>query len=73
MSYNKIYRNIYLKGYKKFPYQKLTGRNDLYYTGELICGVTGLPPGFDKNQDYFIGCDCEFPKIRRLVKIKSKK
>lgn len=72
MSY-KIYRNIYIKKYKRLPSQKLTGRNDIYYTGELICGVTGLPEGFDKNKDWFIGCDCEFPNIRQFVKIKLKK
>lgn len=72
MSY-KIYRNIYVKKYQRFPTQKLTGSNDLYYSGEVICGVIGLPEEFDKNKDLFIGCECDFPKWRQLVKIKLKK
>ena len=71
MSY-KIYRNIYVKNYQRFPTQKLTGRMDLYYTGDVVCGVKRLPDGFDKEKDKFIGCDCEFPKWRKLVKIKTK-
>lgn len=68
----RVYRDIYVKGYKKFPTQKLTGRNDLLYTGKVICGVTETPTGYDKDVDLYINCDCDFPKWRKLVFIKTK-
>ena len=67
-----VYRNIYVKGYNRFPYQKLTGRGDLVYTGEIVCGVDCIPEEFDRKKDLYISCDCDFPRWRRVVKIKSK-
>lgn len=65
----KIYRDIYVKGYKRFPYQKLTGRNTLLYRGKIICGVDIPPAQFDDKQDLFISCDCDFPKWKNLQRI----
>lgn len=65
----KIYRDIYVKGYKKFPYQKLTGRTNLLYRGKVICGVDSPPPEYDDKQDLFISCDCDFPKWKNLNRI----
>ena len=35
------YRNVYTK-YQKFPYQKLTGRNTMLYTGKIITGIDAI-------------------------------
>ena len=70
--YCKIYRNIYIKKYNRFPYQKLSGRNDLYYTGNIYCGINDVPDEYDSKKDLYINCDCEFPKWRKLIKIKHK-
>ena len=61
------YRNIYTK-YKSFPYQKLTGTNTMYYTGEIITGVNGIPDGYDKDKDYYFSCDCNYPEWRKIQK-----
>ena len=65
----KIYRNVYVKDYQKFPYQKLTGRNTLLYTGKVICGVKNKPNDFDDKKDLYISCDCDFPKWKNLRRI----
>lgn len=65
----KVYRNIYVKDYQKFPYQKLSGRNTLLYKGKIICGVKELPKEFDEKQDLFINCDCDFPKWKNLKRL----
>jgi hypothetical protein len=65
----KIYRNIYIKGYKKFPYQKLTGRNILLYRGKIICGIDNIPDDFNNKLDLFISCDCDFSKWKNLQRI----
>ena len=64
-----IYRYIYVKGYKKFPYQKLSGRNTLMYRGKIICDIDSVPPEYDSKQDLFISCDCDFPKWKNLNRI----
>lgn len=64
-----IYNNIYVKGYKKFPYQKLTGRKTLLYKGKIICGVTELPNEFDKKKDLYIDCDCQFSNWHHLDRV----
>lgn len=64
-----IYRNIYVKGYKKFPYQKLTGFITLMYTGKIITGVQQKPDGFDDKLDLYIDCDCDYSKWRTLKKV----
>lgn len=63
-----IYRNIYLKNYKKFPYQMLHGRDTLYYTGKIICGVTSKPKDFT-NKDLYIDCDCDFARWKNLKRV----
>lgn len=68
----KVYRNIYVKGYKKFPYQKLTGRNCLVYSGEIILGVEELPDEYDKKKDLYMNCECDFSKYRNIYKLKLK-
>jgi len=68
----KTYRNVYVKGYKRFPYQKLTGRNALVYTGEIIF-VDNLPDEYDKKKDIYLNCECDFSKYRNIYKIKTKK
>lgn len=65
----KVFRNIYVKGYKKFPYQKLSGRHTLMYRGKIICGVDRIPDEFDSKQDFYIDCDCEFETWRNLKRI----
>lgn len=65
----KIYRNVYVKGYTKFPYQKLTGRNTLLYNGKIICGVDNVPEEYDSKQDLFISCDCDFSKWKNLKRV----
>lgn len=65
----KIYKNIYLKGYKSVPYQKFTGRTTLLYTGKIICGVDQVPADFNDMEDLFINCECDFAKWKTLKKI----
>ena len=62
----KIYRNILLKDYKSFPYQKLTGRNTLLYSGKILCDVEHKPNDFDNNKDLYITCDCDFSKWKNI-------
>ena len=65
----KIYRNIILKNYKSFPYQKLNGRNTLLYSGKIICNAANKPIDFDKNKDLYITCDCDFSKWKNIKRI----
>lgn len=65
----KIYRNIYVKTYQRFPYQKLSGRNTLLYSGKIICGVTETPQDFDYKKDYYFDCDCNFSDWKNLKRI----
>lgn len=65
----KIFRNIYIKDYKIFPYQKLTGRNTLYYSGKIFYNINTLPPDFNDKIDIYLNCDCDFPKWKNLKKI----
>lgn len=65
----KIYRNIYVKDYQKFPYQKLSGRNTLCYSGKIICGVTAIPEEFDSKKDFYFDCDCNFEDWKNLRRI----
>ena len=65
----KIYRNVYVKDYQKFPYQKLTGRNTLLYTGKVICGVKNKPNELDDKKEREISWDCDFPKWENLRRI----
>jgi hypothetical protein len=64
-----IYRNIYVKDYKKFPYQLLSGRNTLLYKGKIYCDVSTLPKDYDPKQDIYINCDCDFSKWKNLKRI----
>lgn len=65
----KIYRNIYVKDYEKFPYQKLTGRNTLFYSGKIICGIKDTPEEYDPDHDFFFNCDCNFPNWKNLERV----
>ena len=65
----KIYRNIYVKTYQRFPYQKLSGRNTLLYSGKIICGVTETPQEFDYKKDYYFDCECNFSDWKNLKRI----
>jgi hypothetical protein len=67
-----VYRNIYVRGFRKFPYQLLSGKGILCYTGRIICGVDSIPDGFTKD-DLYISCDCDFKKWRELKKVFKKK
>lgn len=69
----KKYRDIYVKGYKRIPKQLLTGKNVILYTGNIICGFDEIPNTYDKRKDFLIACDCEFPEIKEVVKLKDKK
>lgn len=70
ISYLKIYRNVYIKDYKKVPYQLFTGRHTLMYKGKIICGLKEKPDNFDEKQDIFLGtCSCDFHKWKNLKKI----
>jgi hypothetical protein len=62
----KKYRNIFFKDYAKFPYQKLTGRNILLYTGKLM---KYDEKEYDSNRDYFFDCDCKYPLWKELKKL----
>lgn len=68
----KIRRNIYVKGFDRFPYQLLTGRHIMCYDGDIICGVDAVPDEFDHKKDWYFDCDCEFQEWGRLVKIDNK-
>lgn len=68
----KKYRNVYIKGYKKIPFQKLTGRNTIVYTDSIICGVDGEPDKYEKDKDLYINCECDFSEIRNFVKLKQR-
>lgn len=65
----KIYRNIYVKGYKRFPYQKLSGRKTLMYTGKIYCDVSETPKNFDSEQDIYMDCECNFSDWKNLKRI----
>lgn len=65
----KIYRDIYVKGYKRFPYQKLSGRKTLMYRGKIYCDVSTLPKGFDKDKDLYMDCECNFSEWKNLQRI----
>ena len=65
----KIFNNVYLKDYKKFPYQKLSGHKTLLYKGKVICGVISKPKEFDDKKDLYIDCDCQFGDWKNLQKV----
>ena len=65
----KIYRDIYVKGYKRFPYQKLTGRKTLMYRGKIYYDVSSLPKNFDNDKDLYMDCECNFSEWKNLQRI----
>lgn len=65
----KIFRNIYVKDYKKFPYQKLSGKHTLYYNGKIICGIKEYPQDFDYKKDYYFDCDCNFEDWKNIQRV----
>lgn len=63
-----IYRHVYYKDYRSFPYQKLTGRNVLLYKGKLLPYTDNVD--YDIKKDYLFDCDCKYPlwhELKRLV------
>ena len=62
------YRDVYIRK-DKIPYQWLTGKNILYYTGRIYTNVKGIPAGYDGDKDYYFTCDCEYPKWKEIRKI----
>lgn len=46
----------------------LTGKNLMYYTGDIIF-VDSEPLEYDHKQDWYFDCDCEFHEWGKLVKI----
>lgn len=64
-------RNLYVKGYKKFPYQKLTGKHYLYYTGTLIYYDDDIPDDFDSHDDFVFDCECEFEQWGKIIKVNN--
>lgn len=69
----KYFRNVYVKGYDKFPYTKLSGSKVLYYTGKLIYYKGTLPKECVVGTDFVFDCDCEFSEWKKLNKIFNKK
>jgi len=67
----KAFRNIFVKDYTKFPYQKLTGNDVLRYTGKINYYTGSTPDRFDSKQDILFDCDCEFGQWKRLEKVFS--
>ncbi len=65
----KIFNNVYLKDYKSFPYQKLSGRKTLLYKGKIICGVKEKPKEFVEKKDLYIDCDCQFEDWKNLKRV----
>lgn len=62
------YRNVFYKDFARFPYQKLTGRNILLYTGKIMKFEHNSD--YDSSKDYFFDCDCKYPlwkELKRLV------
>jgi hypothetical protein len=69
----KTKHNIYVKGYKKFPYQKLTGKHYLYYTGDIIFYDESLPDEYDYKNDFVFDCECEFEGWSKIIKVRQTK
>jgi hypothetical protein len=65
----KIYRNIYLRDYANFPFQKLTGRKTLLYSGIIEGNVKQRPKNYDSKKDIYITCDCDFSKWKNLKRV----
>jgi len=64
-----IYRNIYVEGYEKFPYQSLKGKNTLMYKGKIICFKGSIPNSYNPKEDYLLTCSCDFDKYKNLKRI----
>lgn len=64
----KIYRNVYVQGYKTFPYQKLSGRKTLMYRGKVMC-IDSIPDEYDSKQDILFDCDCDFSEWKNLKRV----
>jgi hypothetical protein len=65
----KVFNNIYVKDYKKFPYTKLKGKSILHYKGAIKFYVGGVPEKYNSKEDLIIDCDCEFENWSQLKKI----
>ena len=68
----KLYRNVYIKGYKRIPFQLMTGKNIIVYYGDIILGVESEPDKYDSKNDLYISCDCELKEIKCFTHIKRK-
>jgi hypothetical protein len=65
----RVKRNIYVKGYEHFPYQKLTGKHYLYYSGDIIYYKNDLPIGYNSDDDFAFDCECEYEEWAKIKKI----
>jgi len=65
----KVYRNIYVKDYSFFPYQKLTGKLTMKYNGIIICGINNTPKNYDADKDFYFNCDCEYGEWKNLERV----
>lgn len=65
----KVYRNIYVK----YGLPKLIGKELLYFTDRVIFNpdVEQMNINFDRNQDIYLGCDCDAKKYASFVKYKT--
>lgn len=48
------------------------GIDTLYYYGMIFYNIKNIPSEFDKKQDIYLDCDCQFNKIKRIEKIIKK-
>ena len=67
-----VYRNIYVKKYKKMPFYLMKGLKTLYYSGSIFYNVDVLPNDFDSKVDVYLDCDCQFPKWKNIERIIKK-
>lgn len=68
-----MFRNVYVKGYDKFPYKNLSGKHILEYTGKIIYYKKTLPDSYNSKTDIVFDCDCEYCVWNKLVKVFKKK
>lgn len=62
----KIYRDVYLRtGLPRF-----SGKELLYYTGRIVNNAdkNGALSSFDRDLDIYLGCNCDAPRYRALVR-----
>ena len=63
-----VYRDIYIKKWKKLPMFLFKGVEILYYYGNIIYN-DNIPNEYDKTQDLIIDCDCSYKKWKNIKRI----